>query len=49
MWPRCALHLYRDIDLPLGAFRTNLGNMRTAYNFSPSMFVQSPPQHDDRT
>ena len=32
---------YREIDLPQGAFHTNLGNMRVTYNFSPSVFVQS--------
>jgi hypothetical protein len=40
---------YRDIALPQGAFRTNLGNMRVTYNFSPSVFVQSLLQYNDRT
>jgi hypothetical protein len=40
---------YRGIDLPQGAFRTNLGNARVTYNFSPSMFVQSLVQYNDRT
>ena len=29
---------HRRIDLPQGAFRTNLGNMRVTYNFTPSVF-----------
>jgi hypothetical protein len=40
---------YRDIDLPEGKFHTNLGNMRVTYNFSPSVFVQSLVQYNDRT
>ncbi len=40
---------YREIDLPQGAFHTNLGNMRVTYNFSPSVFVQSLLQYNDRT
>jgi hypothetical protein len=40
---------YRGISLPQGAFRTNLGNMRVTYNFSPSVFVQSLLQYNDRT
>jgi hypothetical protein len=40
---------YRRIALPQGAFRTNLGNMRVTYNFSPSLFVQSLVQYNDRT
>jgi hypothetical protein len=40
---------YRGIDLPQGSFRTNLGNARVTYNFSPSMFVQSLVQYNDRT
>ncbi len=39
----------RDIDLPQGAFRTNLGNMRVTYNFTPSVFVQSLIQFNDRS
>ncbi|HEY6506929.1 MAG TPA: DUF5916 domain-containing protein [Vicinamibacterales bacterium] len=38
-----------DIALPQGAFRTNLGNMRVTYNFTPSMFVQSLVQYNDLT
>ena len=40
---------YRAIDLPQGSFRTNLGNMRVTYNFTPSVFVQSLIQYNDRT
>ena len=40
---------YRAISLPQGAFHTNLGNMRVTYNFSPSVFVQSLVQYNDRT
>ena len=40
---------YSDISLPQGAFRTNLGNMRVTYNFTPLMFVQSLVQYNDRT
>ena len=40
---------YRSISLPQGAFHTNLGNMRVTYNFSPSVFVQSLIQYNDRT
>ena len=40
---------HRSITLPQGAFRTNLGNTRVIYNFSPSVFVQSLLQYNDRT
>jgi len=40
---------YRAIDLPQGAFHTNLGNMRVTYNFTPEVFVQSLVQYNDRT
>jgi hypothetical protein len=40
---------YRAITLPQGAFHTNLGNMRVTYNFSPSVFLQSLVQYNDRT
>ena len=40
---------YRSITLPEGAFHTNLGNMRVTYNFTPSIFVQSLVQYNDRT
>jgi hypothetical protein len=40
---------HRSIDLPEGSFRTNLGNMRVTYNFTPSVFLQSLIQYNDRT
>lgn len=40
---------HNSITLPQGAFRTNLGNMRVTYNFTPSVFVQSLVQYNDRT
>ncbi len=40
---------YRAIELPQGAFHTNLGNMRVTYNFTPSVFVQTLLQYNDRT
>ena len=40
---------YRAIKVPQGAFHTNLGNMRVTYNFTPSVFVQSLLQYNDRT
>jgi hypothetical protein len=40
---------YRSFDLPEGSFRTNLGNMRVTYNFTPSIFTQSLIQYNDRT
>ena len=40
---------YRGINLPQGSFRTNLGNMRVTYNFTPSVFTQSLIQYNDRT
>ena len=40
---------YRAITLPEGSFHTNLGNMRVTYNFTPSVFVQSLLQYNDRT
>jgi hypothetical protein len=40
---------YRGISLPQGSFRTNLGNMRVTYNFTPSVFIQSLMQYNDRT
>ena len=39
----------RDIDLPQGAFVTNLGNMRVTYNVTPSVSAQSLIQYNDRT
>jgi hypothetical protein len=40
---------HRNITLPQGNFRTNLGNMRVTYNFTPLVFVQSLLQYNDRT
>ena len=41
--------VYRGIDLPQGAFSTNLGSLRVTHNFSPSVFVQSLIQYNDLT
>jgi hypothetical protein len=41
--------IYRSISLPEGDFHTNLGNMRVTYNFTPSVFIQSLVQYNDRT
>ena len=38
-----------DIDLPQGAFVTNLGNLRMTYNMSTTRYVQSLIQYNDRT
>jgi hypothetical protein len=40
---------HRMIRLPQGSFRTNLGNMRVTYNFTPLIFLQSLLQYNDRT
>jgi hypothetical protein len=40
---------HRTIRLPQGSFRTNLGNTRVTYNFTPMIFVQSLLQYNDRT
>ena len=40
---------HRAVTLPQGAIHTNLGNMRVTYNFTPSVFVQSLIQYNDRT
>jgi hypothetical protein len=40
---------YRAISLPEGRFTTNLGNAGVTYNFTPSVFVQSLIQYNDRT
>jgi hypothetical protein len=37
-----------DIDLPVGSFVTNLSRARVSYSFSPSVFVQSLVQYNDR-
>lgn len=36
------------IDLPQGAFTTNLGTFRTTYNFTTSIYAQSLIQYNDR-
>jgi len=38
-----------DIDLPQGAFVTNLSSVRMAYNFTPLINAQSLVQYNDRT
>jgi hypothetical protein len=38
-----------DIDLPQGAFVTNLGSLRMTYNFSTRMNTQALIQYNDRT
>ena len=38
-----------DIDLPQGAFVTNLGSWRVSYNFSTAMNTQGLVQYNDRT
>ena len=38
-----------DIDLPQGAFVTNLGTFRATYNFNTLMNVQGLVQYNDRT
>ena len=37
-----------DIDLPSGAFVTNLGSVRLNYSFTTRMFVQALVQYNDR-
>jgi hypothetical protein len=39
---------YNDIDLPGGAFETNLGRLRLSYSFTPRLFVQALVQYNDR-
>jgi hypothetical protein len=38
---------YNDINLPGGDFKTNLGQARLTYSFSPRTFVQSLLQYND--
>jgi hypothetical protein len=38
-----------DIDLPQGAFVTNLGSLRATYNFSTMVYAQALVQYNDRT
>ncbi|MCP3961801.1 MAG: carbohydrate binding family 9 domain-containing protein [bacterium] len=40
--------IYNDIDLPGGAFETNLGRLRISYSFTPKLFVQALAQYNDR-
>jgi hypothetical protein len=37
-----------DIDLPAGAFRTNLGRLRLSYSFTTSISLQALIQYNDR-
>ncbi|MEM1180985.1 MAG: DUF5916 domain-containing protein [Acidobacteriota bacterium] len=39
---------HNDIDLPGGAFTTNLGRLRIAYSFSPEVFLEALLQYNDR-
>jgi hypothetical protein len=39
---------YNDIDLPGGAFTTNLGLLRLSYSFTTRIFVQALVQYNDR-
>ncbi len=39
---------WNDIELPGGAFVTNLGSLRASYSFTPRMFVQALVQYNDR-
>ena len=39
---------WNDIDLPGGAFITNLGSARVSYSFSTRVFVQALVQYNDR-
>lgn len=39
---------YNDIDLPGGAFETNLGRLRLSYSFTPKIFVDGLLQYNDR-
>ncbi|MEM7350367.1 MAG: DUF5916 domain-containing protein [Acidobacteriota bacterium] len=40
---------YNDIDLPGGAFETNLGRLRLSYSFTPDVFVQGLLQYNDQS
>ena len=42
------LWAWNDIDLPGGAFITNLGSLRVSYSFTTRMFVQALLQYNDR-
>ena len=39
---------YNDIELPGGAFETNLGRLRLSYSFTPKIFVEALVQYNDR-
>ena len=39
---------YNDLDLPGGAFTTNLGRLRLSYSFTTRMFFQALIQYNDR-
>jgi len=39
---------YNDIDLPSGAFETNLGRLRLSYSFTPKLFAEALVQYNDR-
>jgi len=39
---------YNDIDLPEGAFQTNLGRLRLSYGFSTLINLQALIQYNDR-
>ena len=39
---------YNDIDLPEGAFETNLGHLRLSYSFTTLINLQALIQHNDR-
>ena len=39
---------WNDIDLPGGAFVTNLGSVRVSYSFTTRLFVQALVQYNDR-
>lgn len=38
-----------DVNLPQGAFVTNLGNLRATYNFSTRLYASTLIQYNDRT
>lgn len=39
---------YNDIDLPWGAFETNLGRLRLSYSFTTQILLQALIQYNDR-
>ncbi len=40
---------YNDIDLPVGAFKVNLGRLRVTYAFSTRLLLQALVQYNDAT